>query len=275
MIGKNRIMEVVFVKDITDGHLQIANLVRVEEVRLSQIRCSEKRRPVDSFALLLSGQMEYRMNDGRSYALGAGDIHYLPLHCGYTLTVPPEGAHYIVCDFVCTSPGPRQGMYFQGKNPQIYEKLFRELNQRFASAAPERMAASMAVLFQIYAQLVRDHQPSYISGSAKQKILDIQAHILQNLATSELSVKALAEAAGMSQVHFRRLFHAQFGISPAKYIATARVAKAKSLLGLSEMQLEDIAAQTGFASVSYFCSVFKAATGLTPSQYRSQMTDSL
>ena len=257
-------------RDITDGHLQIANLVRVEEVRLSQIRCSEKRRPVDSFALLLSGQMEYHMNDGRNYVLEAGDVHYLPLHCGYTLTVPAEGAHYIVCDFVCISPGLRQGMYFQGKNPQIYEKLFRELNQRFASAAPERMAASMAVLFQIYAQLVRDHQPSYISGSAKQKILDTQAHILQNLASSELTVKQLADQAGMSQVHFRRLFHAQFGISPAKYITSARVAKAKSLLGLSEMRLEDIAAQTGFSSTAYFCAVFKEATGLTPTQYRNR-----
>ena len=257
-------------RHITDGHLQIANLVRVEEVRLSQIRCSEKKRPVDSFALLFSGRMEYSMYDCRTYTLSAGDIHYLPLHCGYTLSVPAEGAHYIVCDFVCTSPGPRQGIYFQAKNPQIYEKLFRELNQRFTSAGPERMAASMSVLFQIYAQLVRDHQPSYISGSAKQKIMDVQAHILQNLASNELTVKQLADRAGMSQVHFRRLFHAQFGISPAKYITAARVAKAKSLLGIAEMRLEDIAAQTGFSSTAYFCAVFKEATGLTPTQYRSR-----
>lgn len=262
-------------KNITDGHLQIANLVRVAEVRLSQIRCSEKRRPVDSFAFLLSGRMEYSMNDGRTYMLSAGDVHYLPLHCGYTLSVPAEGAHYIVCDYVCTCPGPRQGMHYRAKNPQIYEKLFRELNQRFTSAGPERMPASMSVLFQIYAQLVRDHQPSYISGSAKQKILDVQAYILQNLASDELTVEQLAQKAAMSQVHFRRLFHTQFGVSPAKYITAARVTKAKSLLGLSEMQLEDVAAQTGFASVSYFCSVFKTATGLTPSQYRSQMSDSL
>jgi hypothetical protein len=118
-----------FMHDITDGKLQIAHLVRVEEVRLSQTRSTEKKRPVDSFAFLLSGRMEYHMYDGRAYTLRAGDIHFLPLHCGYTLTIPPEGAHYIVCDFVCTSPAPRRGTYFTAQNPQIYEKLFRELNR--------------------------------------------------------------------------------------------------------------------------------------------------
>lgn len=256
--------------DITDGKLQIAHLVRVEEVHLPQIRCNEKKRPVDSFAFLFSGRMEYSMRDGRTYTLSAGDIHYLPLHCGYTLSVAAEGAHYIVCDFVCTSPAPRRGTYFTAQNPQIYEKLFRELSQRFASPAPDRMAASLSVLFQIYAQLVRDHHPSYISGSAKQKILESQTYILQNLASADLSVKTLAAQAQMSQGHFRRLFHAVLGISPAKYITAARIAKAKSLLGLSEMRLEDIAAQTGFSSTAYFCAVFKETTGLTPTQYRGK-----
>ena len=256
--------------DITDGKLQIANLVRVEEVRLNQTRSHEKKRPVDSFAFLLSGRMAYHMYDGRTFTLRAGDIHFLPLHSGYTLTIPPEGAHYIVCDFVCTSPGPRQGTYFAAQNPQIYEKLFRELNQRFASPAPDRMAASLSLLFQIYAQFIRDQHPGYISGSARQKILDIQTYISQNLASPELSVRTLAAQAQLSQGHFRRLFHAVLGISPAKYITAARIAKAKSLLGLSEMHLEDIAAQTGFSSTAYFCAVFKQTTGLTPTQYRSR-----
>lgn len=74
----------------------------------------------------------------------------------------------------------------------------------------------------------------------------------------------------MSQVHFRRLFHAMYNTSPAKFITAARVAKAKSLLEMSEMRLEDVAEQAGFASVAYLCTVFKSATGLTPSQYRGQ-----
>ena len=62
-----------------------------------------------------------------------------------------------------------------------------------------------------------------------------------------------------------------YGISPTKYITAARVKKAKSLLGLPEMGLEDVAQQAGFGSVAYLCTVFKAATGLTPSQYRKEV----
>lgn len=259
--------------DITNGELQISNLSRVEEVRLQQSHRVCKRRAYDSFVLLLSGKVDYHMGDGRSFTYTAGDVHYLPLHCGYTMDIHPEGLHYIVCDFVCPAQETRQDFGFSAKNPQIYEKLFRELALRFSAQGPERMALSLSVLFQIYGQIVRDHHPSYISGAAKKKIASVQTFLLQNLADRSLSVKQLAERAHMSEVHFRRLFHDMYGISPVKYLLAARVDRAKSLMGLSEMRLEDIAAQTGFSSTSHLCTAFKAATGLTPGQYRRRFMD--
>ena len=130
------------------------------------------------------------------------------------------------------------------------------------------LTASMAVLFQIYAQIIREYHPGYLPGSTKVKILSAQAYIRQNLADRSLSVKALAARSGMSEVHFRRLFHKLLGICPAQYIQNARVSKVTSMLGLSELRLEDIAAQTGFSSAAHLCAVFKTATGLTPSHYR-------
>ena len=34
--------------------------------------------------------------------------------------------------------------------------------------------------------------------------------------------------------------------------------------------VEDVAEQAGFGTVAYLCTVFKSATGLTPSQYRKE-----
>lgn len=254
--------------DITDGKLQIANLVRVEDAWLPQGHRVCKKRRWDSFVCILSGRVDYHMADGRDYTFGQGNVHYLPLHCSYTMDVHPGGLRYLVCDFVCILDGPRQDFWFDPRNPQIYEKLFRELDLRFSDRSPARMAASLAILFQIYAQIVKDHHPGYIPGAAKMKILNAQTYILRNLPDRTLSVKALAEQAKMSEVHFRRLFHDLLGMSPAKYLLAARVEKAKSLLGLSEMRLEDVAAQTGFSSTAHLCAAFKTATGLTPGQYR-------
>lgn len=257
--------------DITDGKLQIANLTRVEEVHLPQSHRVCRVRAWDSFAYILSGKVDYHMCDGCSFTLEAGDIHYLPLGCSYTMDIYPEGVHYIVCDFACFLQEKRKDFWFSAKNPQIYEKLFRELALQFSAESYVRMASSMAVLFQIYAQIIKDHHPSYVPGSAKMKIQKAQVYIQQNLTDRSLSVKELAKHAQMSQVHFRRLFHDLVGVSPVKYILAARVTKAKSLLGLSEMRLEDIAEQTGFSSTAHLCTAFKTATGLTPSQYRKSI----
>ena len=260
-------------QDIRDGQLQITNLVRVEDARLPQGHRTCKTRRWDSFVYILSGQVDYHMAGGREFTFRAGNVHYLPLHCSYTMDVHPEGLRYLVCDFVSPSPGPRQDFWFDARTPQLYERLFRELDLRFSQQGPERTAASMAILFQIYAQIVKDHHPSYVSGDAKKKILAAQTHILRHLNDPALSVNALAAQAKMSEVHFRRLFHDLFGMSPVKYILAARVDKAKSMLGLSELRLEDIAAQAGFSSTAHLCAAFKTATGLTPSQYRHSLSE--
>lgn len=257
--------------DVIDGQLQITNLARVEEVRLPQSHRVCKRRAWDSFCYVLAGKVDYHMNGGSSFTLQAGDVQYLPLGCGYTMDIHPEGFYYIVCDFACPVSESRKDFYFSAKNAQIYEKLFRDLALRFGTESHARIPSSMAVLFQIYAQIVKDHHPSYRSGAAKEKIVKAQAYIQQNLADRNLSVQQLAAEAKMSQVHFRRLFHDLCGMSPVKYLLSVRVAKAKSLLGLSEMRLEDIAAQTGFSSTAHLCAAFKNVTGLTPGQYRKRI----
>lgn len=254
--------------NITDGQLQITNLARVEEVRLTQSHRICKKRAWDSFCYVLGGKVDYHMADGSHFTLQAGDVQYLPLYCSYTMDIHPEEFHYIVCDFDCPVEEPRRDLWFSAQNPQIYEKLFRELALCFSGESYDRMASSMAVLFQIYAQIVRDHHPGYLSGSAKKKIVKAQTYIQQNLADRNLSVQQLAATAQMSQVHFRRLFHDLCGMSPVKYLVNARVEKAKSLLGLSEMRLEDVAAQTGFSSTAHLCAAFKNVTGQTPGQYR-------
>ena len=256
--------------NITDGTLQIVNITRVEEVRLRQCHLVDKKRIRDSFVHVLGGKADYHMADGRTLTFQKGDVYYLPLHCSYTMDVHPEGFHYIVCNFQCLQEGERQQFYYSAQNPQSYEKLFRELALRFPGDGPERMAECMAALYRIYARIVRHYHPTYVSGEARQKIQKAHDYILQNLADRSLSVSQLAKEAKMSQVHFRRLFHAMYNTSPTRYISAARVSKAKALLEMSEMRLEDVAEQAGFGTVAYLCTVFKSATGLTPSQYRKE-----
>ena len=53
-----------------------------------------------------------------------------------------------------------------------------------------------------------------------------------------------------------------------EYIAKRRIQAAKELLTGTDMTIEDIAAETGFCTSSYFCKLFKKYEGITPTHFR-------
>jgi AraC-like DNA-binding protein len=83
-----------------------------------------------------------------------------------------------------------------------------------------------------------------------------------------ITVESLARHAGISEVYFRRLFKSVTGISPAKYITDQKIRRAKELLELDYLTLEDVSERCGFSSLSYFCRVFKENVGMTPGEFR-------
>ena len=56
----------------------------------------------------------------------------------------------------------------------------------------------------------------------------------------------------------------------AEYLQQLRLERASTLLKETEASVISIAQECGFASVSYFNRIFKAAYGITPSEYRKQ-----
>jgi AraC-like DNA-binding protein len=75
---------------------------------------------------------------------------------------------------------------------------------------------------------------------------------------------------GIGETYYRSIFISVFQVPPAKYIQNYRVEKAKQLLVNSTGSIEDIAIAVGFANSSYFCKVFKATTGLTPTEFAAK-----
>ena len=52
------------------------------------------------------------------------------------------------------------------------------------------------------------------------------------------------------------------------YLNDYRIAKAKELLGTTDLGVKDVSYACGYADSSYFARVFKRQTGQTPSDYR-------
>jgi AraC family transcriptional regulator len=81
-------------------------------------------------------------------------------------------------------------------------------------------------------------------------------------------VAELAGLCGLSRHHFMRAFRLSTGLTVAKYVEAARISRSKSLLVAGEQPVREIAARLGFPSAAAFATVFRRATGRTPSDYR-------
>jgi AraC-like DNA-binding protein len=85
-----------------------------------------------------------------------------------------------------------------------------------------------------------------------------------------LSPALLARRAGLSPVRFARLIKRIFRLTPRQLITQTRLAAAAELLTGTSRRVADIALACGFYDHSAFTRAFRAATGLTPSDFRAQ-----
>ena len=84
----------------------------------------------------------------------------------------------------------------------------------------------------------------------------------------EIYLEDLAKRAGMSRTSLGRHFHAALGMSPMIYLRNLRLRHAAELLLKTELNLKEIAYQSGFTRMSYFFKAFKDCYGVSPLEYR-------
>jgi AraC-like DNA-binding protein len=92
-------------------------------------------------------------------------------------------------------------------------------------------------------------------------------YIYNNL-HSRITLDSLAEEAGLSESYLSKLFHSEVGVTVVQYIMNKKIDAAKNLLIFSEYSAVEIANYLCFSSESYFISVFRRYTGLTPKRFR-------
>ena len=91
---------------------------------------------------------------------------------------------------------------------------------------------------------------------------------LQTGITRAGAVAAVAQRLGVSARHLRRIFEAQWGVSPLQYLQTRRLLAAKQLLTDTDLQVAHVAHLSGFASVRRFIAAFVGHYQLQPTALR-------
>ncbi len=90
---------------------------------------------------------------------------------------------------------------------------------------------------------------------------------------NDISLEEMAYLSNMSLSTFKRRFKEVFNTTPAQYITDKRLLKARSLLELPDLSMNDITDQTGFKTSSHLSRKFKEKFGLSPRAYRLNQID--
>ncbi|PLP60371.1 AraC family transcriptional regulator [Mesorhizobium loti] len=83
-----------------------------------------------------------------------------------------------------------------------------------------------------------------------------------------LTLEALATACNLSKRHLTRAFRQSTGMAPHQWLQRRRIDRAKQLLARSDISLNDISFECGFADQSHFTKTFARVVGVTPRNWR-------
>jgi len=105
----------------------------------------------------------------------------------------------------------------------------------------------------------------------REPLRELQAWIADHL-DHDLSIPALAARVAMSERNFARVFTREVGVTPARFVETARIEAARRRLEESNHGVEAVAAQCGFGTAESMRRTFVRRLHVPPSTYRHRFT---
>ena len=259
--------------DIMQENLCIKRIISVIKGRNPQHHklLSINGRHSDAFIYVLSGSCTYHVNGQEEFTATAGDVFYLPYMSTYTMYIHDNNYRFIFCNFDFAEPEEKHSAYCSNQIQKNADILFTRLLNCYNSSPVNAYTECMSILYSIYSLLQQETRRIYIGKSKEENIAEAKRQIDESFGNSELSISMLAEQIGVSEVYLRKLFNAQYGMSPSRYLISVRLRNAQKLMKYPFLTLEECATQSGFSSLQYFCRVFKNEIGVSPGQYRKKL----
>ena len=134
---------------------------------------------------------------------------------------------------------------------------------------PEMVFDRSFIVFIRLCQFLRNSlKPRDEASDIPRNIVELKNYLDLHL-DEELNLEKCAAITNLSVSQTIRAFNKVYGATPYKYLNQQRFDAAKTLLRGSQLSVQDIAKQLGFADQYYFSSFFKKKCGKSPKEYRN------
>lgn len=216
--------------------------------------------------LMLGGVLRFR-EDGKDIELSAGEYYIQReglLQEGIVLGESPE-YYYMEFEGAEYSADATDGVPLRGRYPaELVLPVVEECVDAYYGKTASRFFLN-ALLYRVFDALSTNCGEALQSTRLAHRL---KVYIEANY-PSPLTLEALAARFGYSPNHVSRVFRAAYSLTPHRYLASVRIAKAHWLLTNTDAPVNRIAEMVGYTDASAFYRGFVRTYGLSPRAVRN------
>ena len=148
------------------------------------------------------------------------------------------------------------------------EHEVKEILDMFSFQSLDEYMKVLAEWIQRFDELVSNEVDEHKTSQKMQKAIE---YIKENYNT-DLNMAVVSNYISMNYSLFSFTFKQYTGTNFVNYLKDIRVGEAKKLLTETDMKVNEISQAVGYDHEKHFMKTFKSLTGLTPSQYRNNIS---
>ncbi|MDR2701068.1 MAG: AraC family transcriptional regulator [Spirochaetaceae bacterium] len=220
---------------------------------------------------LIQGAAQYTIN-GETVDLEQGNLLMLPK--GATrrgITFPNQLMHCFSVDFTLMNTKnqelvlPFPAISQPGRHEDVIH-LLHDLSFSWQYKQPGYIIKARGLFLQIFHRflelIVYKNDVSITDPRIAKSIRYLSAHY-----SERITVRMMANMAGLNPTYFGLLFKQETGVSFNRYLIQTRIRNAEDMLASGEYKIGNIAEACGFTDTSHFYKQFKLVKGFPPSYH--------
>jgi AraC-like DNA-binding protein len=231
------------------------NLILIVEEGSLEICVNGETRRADPGDCVFISEMTshaYRLNEGCK-ASSQFILHALPLSP------------------VCSDPfGMLDCCFLKLKHKEAVFDMFRRAIAMRNHSDPSALSYAGTIIQHILMEAVEEgHFKPGKNMLSHSRIATAYDFIADNYARN-ISIVDVADSVNLKESQFRRIFKRETGFTPNAYLHRIRLQNSVRVLMRHNLPLKDVAGQSGFNSVTYFCTSFLRFFKMTPENFRKK-----